>query len=152
MTDLAAGTRVQAQDFPPAKNDRQTASFDATTTTYDVTSTAGSYADCGTSFVAPTSGRVVITTSARCINSSTSGTLVAPETRTGGTVGSGTVVESADDSIGCSHYGNSFARVSASHLLTGLTAGSTYNVRLLHRATANTASIAHREVVVQPTT
>lgn len=150
MPDLLPGTIVLAADTPVTVSAQQGTSFDATTTTYDVTSTAGGYADCAVVFVAPTSGRVIIHTSARMINSvSTSGTLVAPETRTGGTVGSGTVVESATDNSGASHYGSTFARSGAAHLLTGLTPGATYNTRLLHRASANTATIALRELIVQ---
>lgn len=148
MGDLLAGTTVKALDTTVTVANAQATTVTTTSTSYTTSGT-----DCAVSFVAPTTGRVIIHTIARCVNDgATGGTLVAPETRTGGTVGSGTVVESAADTNGTSHYGTNFARGSATHLLTGLTAGSTYNVRLLMRVTAGTGSIANREVIIQPAT
>lgn len=132
-------------------SDQQSASFDATSTTFGTTASAGTYAHCGVAFTAPSSGKVKITVGARVQNSSaTSGCLITPETRTGSTIGGGTVVEGASDINGYSHYGDTFARGSASHLLTGLTPGSSYNTRILHRASANTATFALRELIVEP--
>jgi hypothetical protein len=151
MPDYLAGTTVLAADTPPAVSAAQGGSYDATTTAYDVTTTAGTYADCAVVFTAPTSGRVLIHTAMRAINSATSGSLVAPETRLGSTIGVGTVVEAAADNIGCASYGTTFQRQGATHLLTGLTAGASYNTRLLHRASAGTATFANRELIVSPT-
>lgn len=152
MPDLLAGTTVLALDTPVTVVNVQSASFNATITSYGTTASAGTYADCAVTFVAPTTGRVTISVSARCQNNdAASGALVAPETRTGGVIGSGTVVDAAADGNGVSHYGTTFSRLGITHLLTGLTPGSTYNTRLLHRASANTAAIALRELVVEPT-
>ena len=59
-------------------------------------------------------------------------------------------LETAIDAVGAAHYGSTFAVSSRAHLLTGLTAGATYNVRLLMRTTyaADTASFANRELSV----
>lgn len=150
MPDLLAGTIVKALDTPPTVFDDQSASFDFTSTTYTTASTAGSYVDCAVVFTAPTTGRVKISTSARLINTTaTGGALVAPETRTGGTVGSGTVVDAAADDASTAHYGTTFSRGGASHILSGLTPGSVYNTRLLHRASAGTGSAALRGLIVE---
>jgi len=134
-------------------SDQQSPSFDTSITTYGTGSTGGSYATCGVVFTAPLSGTVKITSGARVENSSTTaGSLVAPETRTGSSIGSGTIVEAAADINGFSHYGSTFARGTASHLLVGLTPGATYTTRLLHRTsqTGTTATIALRELIVEP--
>lgn len=150
MPDLLAGTTVKAVDTPPAVVDVADASFDATSTTYTTTATGGSYEECAVTFVAPTSGRVRISLSARLINSGTAGTLVTAETRTGATIGAGTIVDGAADR-GPSHYGNAFARFGTSRMVTGLTPGASYNTLVLHRVSAaSTGSIALRELIVEP--
>ncbi len=126
--------------------------YEAKATSYSTAFTAGSYEHCGASWVAPLSGKVKITVGARVQNSSTAGSLISPETRLGSTLGSGAVVEQPTDSIGYSHYGVTYARGTAAHLLTGLTPGASYNTRLLHRCsvTGETAFFAFREVIVEP--
>jgi len=148
MPDLLPGSTVKAVDTPPTVASTQSSTVTTTSTAY---TTVGD--DCAVVFTAPTTGRVMIHTAARMINSSaTSGSLIAPETRTGDIVGSGAVVETAIDAIGASNYGNTFARNGAVHLLTGLTPGATYNTRLLMRTSvgADTASFALREILVEP--
>ncbi|MET9734278.1 hypothetical protein ABZZ79_27665 [Streptomyces sp. NPDC006458] len=148
MPDLSAGSTVKALDTPPTAADAQSASVTTTSTSYTTTGT-----DCAVSFVAPTTGRVMIHTAARMVNSNaTSGTLAAPETRTGGVIGAGTLVEAAADAIGASHYGSTFARSGVVHLLTGLTPGATYNTRLLMRTSVgtDTATFAMRELIIEP--
>ncbi|MFF8485150.1 hypothetical protein [Streptomyces antibioticus] len=130
---------------------QQSSSYDATITSYGTAASSGTYAHCEVAFVAPSSGKVRISVQARFISStSTSGCLVAPETRTGATLGGGTVVEGPSDINGASHYGDTFARLGVSHILTGLTPGASYNTRMLHRASANTATFALRELNVEP--
>ncbi|MFF4791815.1 hypothetical protein ACFY2M_19100 [Streptomyces sp. NPDC001276] len=132
---------------------QQSPSYDATITTYGTSSSAGSYAHCAVTFVAPLSGKVKITTGARVENSSsTAGCLLTPETREGSSIGSGAIVEAAIDINGFSHYGATYARATASHLLTGLTPGASYNTRLLHRTSQSgtTATFALRELIVEP--
>ncbi|HZF92085.1 hypothetical protein [Streptomyces sp.] len=150
MPDLPPGSIIKAADTPPTVADTQSSTVTTTSTAY---TTSG--ADCSVVWVAPTTGRVKIHAAARMVNSSaTSGSLLAPETRLGGTVGAGTVVETPVDAIGASHYGNTFARSGVVHLLTGLTPGETYNTRLLMRSSVgtDTASFASRELIVEPAT
>lgn len=150
MGDLLPGTTVKGMDSPPTVSDIEGATVTTTSTTF---TTSG--ADCAVVFTAPTTGRVKIHTSARMINSSTtSGTICAPQTRTGPTIGSGTVVEDASDALGPSHYGNTFSAIGRTHLLTGLTPGATYNTRLLMRSSnsTETATFANRELIVEPAT
>jgi hypothetical protein len=40
----------------------------------------------------------------------------------------------------------------ATTFVNGLTPGASYNVRLLHRVSANTGTIALRELIVEPAT
>lgn len=150
MTDLLAGSTVKAGDFPPAQADSQTDSYSATSTSYTTATTAGTYNDCGVAFTAPTSGRVAIHTTARMTNSGANGTLVAPQVSSGSTIGAGTVFEAAADAGGVANYTGTFVRVGTTHMVTGLTAGSPYNVILLHRVVSGTGSFANREVIVQP--
>ncbi|WP_433406888.1 hypothetical protein [Streptomyces sp. CA-146814] len=150
MPDLLAGSRHLALDSPPAVAASASASYDATNTGYGVASSAGSYTEVAVVFVAPTSGRVQYSLSARLINSGTAGSLVTAEVRTGSTIGSGTVVDSPTDATGVSHYGATLARAGISHFLSGLTPGDSYNVRLQHRVTGGTGSFAMRELIVVP--
>lgn len=114
----------------------------------------------GLTFVAPPSGMVHVTVSG-LINSATD-TVRAElgwELREGGTIGSGTVVMAAsvDRALAGSHAVNTSATASigGSHrfpVLSGLTAGSTYNVRTMHRVqpTAGTGNINYRSLTVEP--
>ncbi|MGH8965045.1 MAG: hypothetical protein ACRDXB_06915 [Actinomycetes bacterium] len=150
MPDLLAGTTVRAMDFPEAVSDRGDSSFSATITTYGTTASSGTYEEVGVAFMAPTSGRILILTAARMTNSSTDGTLVSPETRTGSTIGSGVAWETIGDGHGVSHYGANFARIGVSHFMGSLTPGDPYNVRLLHRVSGGTGTFALRELTVVP--
>lgn len=150
MPDLLAGSIVRALDTPPTQQDTQSATVTTTSTTFTTSGTS-----CAVTFTAPTTGRVRIHVSSRMVNSSaTSGTLASVETREGATVGSGTVIESASDSIGVAHYGSTFAASGKSHTLIGLTPGSVYNSRILMRSSngADTASFANRYIEVTPAT
>lgn len=127
-------------------------SFSCTITSFGTAASAGSYSDCAVVFDAPASGRVKLSFAARLVNTGTGGTLVGVETRDGGTIGSGTVVDAVDDQRAVSVYGTDFGRPGADHLLTGLTPGATYNTRLLHRATSGTGSVALRTLIAAPAT
>jgi hypothetical protein len=151
MPDLLAGTTVRGLDFPKAVSDRGDTSFDATNTTFGTASTGGTYDEVGVVFTAPTSGRVAIHTAARLKNTAAgNGTLAAPEIRIGSTIGSGTAVQAIGDGHGVADYSGAFSRQGATTYVEGLTPGSSYNVRLLHRVSAGTGSIALRELIVVP--
>jgi hypothetical protein len=150
MPDLLAGTTVYAADTPPALNSTVDPTFSLTNTSYATTSTGGSYSDCAAVFIAPTTGRVLVHMAARMNNTTaTSGTMVCTETREGSVVGSGNIVDAVGDR-GPSNYGTEFARVGAAHFISGLNAGQTYNIRMLHKVTANGGNVALRELTVVP--
>jgi hypothetical protein len=145
-----AGQTVKALDF---------AGYASTTNATDETAfTSTSYtlgvSTCGVSFIAPTSGAVKITWGARfALGTDTNLTLVSAEVRTGSTVGSGTVVDAASDNSALEHGQASTDRLQASRhrAVTGLTAGSTYNVSLWHKTTSgDNSTIYQRDVMVEP--
>lgn len=108
----------------------------------------------GTDFTAPTSGAVKITWSCRfALGTDTNLTVVSAEVRTGSTVGSGTVVSAASDSSALEIGQASTTRLQASQyrVVTGLTAGSVYNVSLWHHTSSgDSATIYQRDVMVEP--
>ena len=157
MPDLLAGSTVNALDTPPTVADFEIGNFQFTNTTYGTGSTAGTYVDCGVAFVAPTTGRIVLHYSCNIANSSTSSTLMAPVVREGGTVGSGTTFLAANDdnAIALLPVAGSAAALEfggRALLVTGLTVGATYNVRLEHRVAGSTGTLTRRAVTVCPAT
>lgn len=154
MPDLAAGTKVKGADTPPSVGEMETGSYTTTlSANYGVTGT-GYPGDCGQPFKGPTSGRVLILYAAQMLNgTAASNTLVSPHIRTGSTVGSGTDVQVASDAEAIFNRGTDVRRIGAHTFLSGLTAGSDYNVRLEHKVTGGTTgTIANRRVTVIPCT
>jgi hypothetical protein len=132
------------------RHDRQ----DASDTTVSTSYTTADMTVCGNSFVAPASGRVLVHLSGRLDNNGANTTFLGFEARTGSVVGSGTVVTGfgADDSRSISRNNINEVQFGRSFLVTGLTAGDDYNVRLMHRVTAGTGTIEYRHVIIEPTT
>lgn len=156
MPDLLAGTTVKANDTPVTVFNEQVGSYTATITTFGVGTTGGTYADCGVAFVAPTTGRVEIGWSGEMANgTAASACELSPFIRTGTTVGAGTtflasvinnklrLVSSGAGSI--NHAGMTM-------VVSGLTPGTSYNVRLDHRVSGNTGTFTYRKVSVKPCT
>jgi hypothetical protein len=127
------------------------------------TSFAAGSTTVGTTFIAPPSGKVAVHWAGHMTQSINGGTtLLSPEMKTGGTVGSGTLVGSAangDRAVVCSRAVNTSPGVSqlnASNFAVyqGLTAGNTYNVRLMHcvdhPTQTCTGSLTYRQVMVVP--
>src|SRR5690606_35617729 len=124
-------------------------------TSYGTASTGGSYAHCAVVFTAPDTGRVLIHWAGGVRNLDSDGSAVAylsPEVRTGGTIGSGSVVLAASDSrtVRSNLGGNHTIRAGVTHLLSGLTPGATYNARILHRVTSQTGQFFQRSLIVAP--
>lgn len=122
-------------------------------TTYALQGTVTPGAIVGTSFVAPPSGRVIIGWRTAIDNNTATGrATIAPEIRTGSTVGSGTVVTAVSDNTAISHLGLDDDEFGSSDLFSGLTGGTTYNVSLWQKSNAagNNASFARRAVWVIP--
>jgi hypothetical protein len=122
------------------------------------TFTAGS-PSVGTTFVAPPTGKVYVTMGGRIqLTAANNSVYLSAEIRTGGTVGSGTVVQAASSahSLGCggNATGMTYVRAAGSHryLLTGLTPGDTYNARTMHASQSGTVSadLFDRDLLIEP--
>ncbi|MDQ7910266.1 hypothetical protein RB614_37810 [Phytohabitans sp. ZYX-F-186] len=148
MPELRAGTVITGTDVPTMVSAIVTGLESPTSTSF----IAGS-ATCGVAFVAPTTGRVLIEWRANLDNSTNAFTIVAPEVRTGSSVGSGTVVLAASDVNALYGFGTNELGFGCFVPLDGLTPGESYNVRLMHRVTSGTGTIQNsREVIVLPLT
>ena len=151
MPDLLAGSTVRALDTPPAASDAQLDSFSFSNTTYGTASTSGTYTDCGTAFMAPTTGRVLVILSAQIRNNAINTTRMAPVIREGPVIGSGAVIVPAHDVNSISNQGNNdFILASQVALIENLSPGEVYNVRLEHRVSDGTGTLLNRRVVVIP--
>lgn len=120
-----------------------------------VTTTSATYValsgDPGIAFVAPVSGQIWVDISAAAVPEGAGTTSRAAfQVRTGGSIGSGTIVYTVDD--GDSIANASFANWEAGRraLVTGLTPGTTYNVQMLYRRDGATAlaGFARRRISV----
>lgn len=146
-----AGQTIKALDFAgyaATSSATDESNFNSTSYTLGGSTT-------GVSFIAPTSGIVLVTWGGRIQLNSATGVrvLLSAEIRTGSTVGSGTVIYAASDSWALEIGADASSRLEATKVrpITGLTAGSTYNVSLWHKnatSVASAASIYDREVTV----
>lgn len=157
MPDLLAGTTITAADTPPTVSSTQNAQFNYNATTYGIDADGGTYVDCGVAFVACTTGRAAIDFAGFLDNDTGGGvqTFVSPVIRAGSTVGAGASVVAAADANSITQTNSSAAvgiLVGRRLLVTGLTPGSTYNVRLEHRVSGGNGFVAYRSVVVSPAT
>lgn len=150
MPDLLAGSIIRALDTPPTVSAESTTAILAFT---DTSYAAGSPA-VGVSFMACTTGRATIQWNGFLDNatSGTGQTYLSWRLGTGSTVGGGTEVLAADDTRCLLMTGVDQLRNGASYLVTGLTAGSTYNVQLRHKRITGTGDITWRHVIVAPAT
>jgi hypothetical protein len=121
-----------------------------TTSSSSYTATLSAGTSPGLSFVAPASGKAKIDYG--MVAAASSATQIAYATirvRTGGTVGSGTdVLDASTDNWAISVAGDLVTGTGRTKLVTGLTAGSTYNVQMLYRSSSGAATFVGREVVV----
>lgn len=153
MTDFLAGQTLTALHFPPTVSNTQNGLFTFNLTTFGIDADTGSYVDCGVAFVACATGRAVIHYAGDLDNDGASGaTEVAPFVRTGSTVGSGTTVVAASSDDAIRNIGTSNVRYGAHRFVSGLTPGSSYNVRLEHRVSGGIGTIQRRIVTVEPCT
>lgn len=118
----------------------------STLTTY-VALTSGS----GVVFVAPPSGMVKVSMSIICKNGTSSrAAYCGIEVRAGSTIGTGTVFLAPDEMI--SNFNLDYIRVGATELVTGLTSGSTYNIRAMFASSfaGATATAARATIIAEP--
>jgi hypothetical protein len=150
MPDLLAGTIVNALDTPPTVENVQTGNFSFNLTTFGIDADSGTYVDCGVAFTAPTTGRVVVHMKGTLFNDTAAqNTVLSMVIRAGSTVGAGAVFQAASDDQALVNSGTNPIAIGQSELVTGLTPGDVYNVRLEHRVGANIGTILRRWVAVQ---
>lgn len=150
---LAAGQRLTAallnNMFGVVASDTQNTSGTTTSTTYTATLTGGTA--CGLTFVAPTSGKVIVHNSANIKNSTTNFSGCVPIIREGGSIGSGTTFLAADDNLAIAVRGSDEVQMGRAILVTGLTAGNTYNVQQAFKVNAaSTLTILRKHLLVVP--
>lgn len=156
MPDLLAGTLITALDTPPTVEDQEAGSFTFNATAaWGIDADAGTYVDCGVAFTAPTTGRVKVDWRGELDNNTAgSWTGLSYVVRTGNVVGSGTTFQVADHSRAIITYNPTHGEFGMSDLVTGLTPGDAYNVRLEHLVGGGgaTGTLLRRAVTVTPAT
>jgi len=156
VPDLLAGTTVKANDTPVTVFNEQVGNYQFSNATFGVGTTGGTYADCGVAFVAPTTGRIEIGWSGEGFHSvAASAVELSPFVRTGTTVGAGTtflasVINNKLRLVSIAI--NSITHGGMTMIVSGLTPGSSYNVRLDHRTNGATGNWTYRKVSVKPCT
>lgn len=121
-----------------------------TTTSASYTATLTGGTACGTAFVAPASGKVLIHNASNMFNSVGNHLFCTVQVRTGSSVGTGTIVHTASDGDAIVTHGTAADRHGATLLVTGLTPASSYNVQQLFKAEAGTASFSNKHLIVVP--
>lgn len=108
-------------------------------------------------FVAPPGGSVYVTVSGIVEQAANTNTAhIGYEVRAGGTIGSGTVTLSASFlraiQAGTAVITGAPSTAAGSHrrMLSGLTPGSTYNVRAMHWVSSGSGTVKNRAVLVEP--
>lgn len=148
MADLLAGTKVLAADTPPARE----AGDGTNISSWTNTTAANGTPVVGVAFTAPTSGRVQVSMNS-ALQSVSGQVFCGFIVRTGSTIGSGTTVISSENEPNAK-IGTSTGTVNAgcSQVVTGLTAGASYNACAVYWAAASaTGSLFHRRIDVIPT-
>lgn len=151
---FAAGQRLTAQllndAFGAVESDTQNALANVSATSYTETFTT-SNTPASRVFTAPTSGMVIVHNSAWLDNSSAlARTYLGWVLRTGGTLGAGTTVLAADDHRAIHNLSTDDITAGRAYLVTGLTAGNSYNIRQAGRVTSGTGEFQDRHLIVQP--
>jgi hypothetical protein len=142
---LGNGQWAGAEDVEVVTTDTSAATNNAT---YSATAGFAGATTCGTTFIAPQSGKVNFQWSAEITNVS-SFSLLSIEVREGSTVGSGTVVFAADDNHACRADTTVTVGCHQSKMLTGLTPGAVYNVRTMHRTNSTNGTFGRRKVWIR---
>jgi hypothetical protein len=101
---------------------------------------------CGVTIVVPPSGRIRVDYRSFLGNSAANSTLVAPQLNN--VVGAGAVLDAAADVVSIENNGV-VASFGSFTYYTGLTAGTSVNVFLMHRVTAGTGTISRRGICAE---
>lgn len=146
----SAGDTIYANSFTAFQFSRQSGTYTFTGTSYGVTTTGGTYVDVGVAFTAPLSGAIMVSYNGRLSNSGANSTYLSFAVRTGSVIGSGTAVANADNGSAIEVVGTTAARNGVTHVVSGLTPGSSYNARMEHRVSAGTGTASLRSLHVAP--
>lgn len=149
--DEPTAAQLNALTPTPVVGDAQATAGTSTSTTYTATLTGG--VTCGVVFTAPASGTIVVHNSCDSFTSATAFIYCSFEVREGVTIGSGTVVDAADDATALKHQTNfqTFG-MTRSTRVSGLTPGAQYNVRQMFRVQSGTGTWLNKDLIAQPTT
>ncbi len=151
MPDILAGARIKAGDFPGT----QSASSGTANDNISSTSYIAGTPEVGTTFVAPTSGRVLVTVGLVSKDSASNRVHLAPQIYLGTSSAGSQVLAPDVTARGLGSAGTSTnlsEHRSRTSLVTGLTPGSTYYARTVHKVSGgSTADISVREIIVEPT-
>jgi lysophospholipase L1-like esterase len=107
----------------------------------------------GVVFVAPPSGKVVLTISAWMVSGAAGTAIyVSPNILTGTTIGSGTTVLAPASANGLSNNNAQYIAASTRIVVTGLTPGASYNAfpSIRSSGTASTQTTANHRIIVEP--
>ncbi len=143
-----AGDEILVEDFTTPVKDEQSTSGTTGSTSYTATLTGGTA--CGVSFVAPTSGRVMVLNASAMVNSGANFSYCGFVLRTGSTVGSGTTITGAVEDNSVYISGTNEFRASDSYEIGGLTAGSSYNVQQAFKVNGGTGTFRRKRIIVVP--
>lgn len=152
MPDLSAGTKVQALDFPPAKQ------LYMNTTVANISDTSYVVGDpeVSVSAVCPTSGRFAVVISGGLRNNAANADRLFLTFRVyEGDPADNVVIQQADVKYGLSNQNSQtddFQYAGHMTLVEGLTPGTRYYFRMLHKTTlgSGTADLSHRHILVWP--
>ncbi|MFC7380898.1 hypothetical protein [Sphaerisporangium rhizosphaerae] len=152
MTDILVGAKIKAADFPASMS----AGDGTTLTALANTTYARGTPEVGTTFVAPTSGRILLTVAGGMRDGSQLNRVhIAPEIYIG-TNALGTRILAADVTsrgVGSPAESAGFIYYSRTTLYSGLTPGTTYYAVVAYKVSGgNTSQIAYRQITVEPTT
>lgn len=158
MSNILAGQRVKALDFPPTVHASDTTAISNIT---QITYTAGS-PEVGVTFIAPTTGRVLITTGGGVRNNAANADrlFIAPQVFLGSSSAGIEVLAPSvtlfgiGTSVGSANL--SYQYLSRTEMLDNLTPGATYYVRAMYTVSPdttnnNTCDLNTRAVLVAPT-
>lgn len=144
----SAGQVIRALDFSTAATDSESASGTTTSTSFTATLTGGTA--CEVTFVAPTSGKVCIVNTGSLVNSGANETQMGFRIGTGSTPGAGTEVLAASVDRSLRNTGTNRISATFEWFVTGLTAGSTYNVQQQFAVAAGTGTFLRKQLTVVP--
>lgn len=146
---IAGGWRATANGLAMiTSSDTQDASGTTTSGTFTATLTGGTA--CGLTFVAPPSGKVKLWNIMEIANSGSAYSYGGYQIRAGGSIGSGTIFEAVSVNTAVNANTADLRTQSRMRVISGLTAGDTYNVQQLFARDANTLTCLRKCLIVEP--